>query len=187
MGKVIVCAFMTLDGVIEDPDGSGGTSFGGWAFRYGPEAVAGDKFAMGSILDTGLLLQGRRTWELFGKLFPSRTDDFSRKLTAMDKAVVSHSLTSVDAWANSVLLTGDLVTEVKNLRDTRDVYVTGSQSVVDALREHDLVDQYRVIMFPLVVGQGRRLFEASQPANLELSGLDQVGPAVRLTYDRVSA
>jgi dihydrofolate reductase len=184
MGKVIVCAFTTLDGVVEDPDGSGGTSFGGWAFRYGPGPVAGDKFGLGEILDTGIMVVGRKTWELFGGLFSTRTDDFSVKLNTMPKAVVSRSLDNAAGWTNSALLKGDLATEVKALRETRDVYITGSTSVVEELQAHDLVDQYRLIMFPLTTGQGQRLLPTG---NLELSECERMGPAVRLTYDRVSA
>jgi dihydrofolate reductase len=112
MGKVIVIEFVTLDGVVEDPDGSGGTPWGGWAFRYGPEAVAGDKFALGEILDQGVMLLGRTTWQLFAKIWPGRDDDFSRKMNAMPKLVASRSLASVDYWANSTLLRGDLTQAV---------------------------------------------------------------------------
>lgn len=184
MGKVIACAFITLDGVVEDPDGSGGTSFGGWAFRYGPEPVDGDKFAMGSILDTGVMLLGRTTWELLGGIFPGRTDDFAVKLNAIPKIVASRSRTDVSGWANSTPLGRDLVTEVKELREARDVYIAGSLSVIDELRQHDLVDQYRLVVFPLTTGQGRRLIPTG---GLELANCERVGPAVRLTYDRVSA
>jgi dihydrofolate reductase len=184
MGKVIACAFMTLDGVVEDPDGSGGTSFGGWAFRYGPEPVDGDKFAMGPILDTGVMLLGRTTWQLLGGLFPGRTDDFAVKLNKIPKIVASRSLAEVDSWANSTLLKRDIVTEVKELREARDVYIAGSLSVIDELREHDLVDQYRLVLFPLTTGEGRRLIPTGA---LELTSCERVGPAVRLMYDRVSA
>jgi dihydrofolate reductase len=184
VGKVIACAFMTLDGVVEDPDGSGGTEFGGWAFRYGPEPVDGDKFAMGSILDTGVMLLGRTTWELLGGIFPGRTDEFARKLNTIPKVVATRSLADVGLWSNSTPLKGDLVTEVKELREARDVYIAGSLSVIDELREHDLVDQYRLVLFPLTTGQGRRLVPTG---TLELTNCERVGPAVRLTYDRVSA
>ena len=132
MGKVIVAQFVSLDGVTEDPDGSGGTPYGGWAFRN-PAAVAGDKFRLGPVLDTGVMLLGRTTWQLFAGLFARRTDGFSRKLTAMQKLVASCSLHHVDGWAHSTLLTGDLVAEVRGRRATQDVVVTGSGSVVDTL------------------------------------------------------
>jgi dihydrofolate reductase len=183
MGKVIVIEFASVDGVIEDPDGSGGTAWGGWAFRYGPEAVAGDKFLLGDILDTGVMLLGRRSWQLFTKIWPGRTDEFSMKMNAIPKVVASRSLAHAKDWANSELLDGDLVTEVRRLKGERDVVVTGSASVVDALREADLVDQYRLVVFPLVLGEGRRLF-GSAGESLSLASVERVGPAVRLVYDR---
>ena len=79
MSRVIVIEFMSLDGVMDDPDGSDGSPQGGWAFRYGPEAVAGDKFGLGEVLDTGTMLLGRRTWQLFAKIWPGRDDEFSAR------------------------------------------------------------------------------------------------------------
>jgi dihydrofolate reductase len=178
MGKVIVIEFVSLDGVVEDPDGSGGTPWGGWAFRHGPEAVAGDKFALGEVLDTGVMLLGRATWELFARIWPGREDEFSRKMNAIPKLVATRSLTGVDGWANSSLLRGDLLTEVAKIE--RDVVVAGSTSVVDQLGA--LVDEYRLLVFPTVLGQGRRLFE--RPASLELVSAERLGPAVRLCYGR---
>jgi dihydrofolate reductase len=185
MGKIIVAQFVTLDGVTEDPDGSGGTPYGGWAFRH-PEAVAGDKFRLGPLLDTGVTVLGRTTWQLFAGLFPQRTDDFSLKLTAMEKLVASRSLHRVDAWANSTLLRGDLVAEVQRRRSIQDVVVTGSGSVVDALVAHDLVDQYRLLVFPTVLGKGRRLFDAaSAPLHLQLAVSEDVsGGVLHQIYDR---
>ena len=92
MSRVIVIEFLSLDGVMHDPDGSDGSPQGGWAFRYGQEAVAGDKFGLGEVLDTGAMLLGRRTWELFAKIWPGRDDPFSAKMNAMPKLVVSRSL-----------------------------------------------------------------------------------------------
>ena len=185
MGKIIVAQFVSLDGVAEDPDGSGGTPYGGWAFRN-PAAVAGDKFRLGPVLDTGVMLLGRTTWQLFAGLFPPRTDDFSRKLTAMEKLVASRSLDRVDAWAHSTLLDGDLAVEVQRRRATQDVVVTGSGSVVDALLARGLVDQYRLLVFPTVLGKGRRLFDATDAAvDLRLIESEDVGGGVlRQIYDR---
>ncbi len=185
MGKVIVAQFVSLDGVTEDPDGSGGTPYGGWAFRN-PAAVAGDKFRLGPVLDTGVMLLGRTTWQLFAGLFARRTDDFSRKLTAMQKLVASCSLDHVDGWAHSTLLTGDLVAEVQGRRATQDVVVTGSGSVVDTLVAHDLADQYRLLVFPTVLGKGRKLFDATNaPLDLRLAVSEDVGGGVlRQIYDR---
>lgn len=185
MGKVIVMEFVSLDGVIEDPDGSGGTPWGGWAFRYGPQAVAGDKFALGEVLDTGVMLLGRQTWQLFSRIWPSRDDEFSRKMNAIPKRVASRSLKQVDEWANSSLIEGDLGSEVARLKQNRDVVVTGSASVVDALTAQDLVDQYRLLVFPTVLGSGRRLFTNPAGAgDLRLISVEQSGAAALLCYER---
>jgi len=106
MSRVIVIEFVSLDGVMHDPDGSEGSAQGGWAFRYGPEAVAGDKFRLGEVLDTGTMLLGRRTWQLFAKIWPGRDDPFSAKLNAMPKLVVSRSLEDAAEWQNSTVLRG---------------------------------------------------------------------------------
>ena len=90
--RTIAIAFSTLDGVIEDPDGRDGTPNGGWAFRHGPEAVAGDKFRLGSLFDSGVLLMGRKTWQQFSRLWPSRTDDFSAAMNRIPKLVVSRTV-----------------------------------------------------------------------------------------------
>ena len=113
MSRVIVIEFVSLDGVTQDPDGSEGTSQGGWAFRYGPEAVAGDKFSLGEILDTGTLLLGRRTWELFATIWPGRSDGFSAKMNAMPKLVASRSLEHAAEWKNSTVVQGDLAAAAK--------------------------------------------------------------------------
>ncbi|MEV8436044.1 dihydrofolate reductase family protein [Actinosynnema sp. NPDC051121] len=188
MGKVIVIQFVTLDGVAEDPDGSGGTPRGGWAFRRGPEAVAGDKFKLGGVLDTGVMLLGRVTWQLFSGIWPSRDDEFSRKMNAIPKLVASRSLEHVDEWANSTLLKGDIAAEVSALRQAHDVVVAGSGAVAAELRAADLVDQYRLLVFPVVLGEGRRLFDGVDgPADLELVSAESEGHAVRLVYDREPA
>jgi dihydrofolate reductase len=184
-GKVIVISFVTLDSVAEDPDGSDGTPHGGWAFRYGPEATAGDKFGLGPVLDTGVLLLGRTTWQLFSRIFAPRTDPFSVKMNAMSKLVASRTLEQADGWHRSTVLQGDLAVEVARLREDRDVVIAGSAGVVDYLALHDLVDQYRLLVFPIVLGRGRRLFaDGTAPVDLELAGAETLGPAVRLVYDR---
>jgi dihydrofolate reductase len=188
MGKVIVIAFVTLDGVVEDPDGSGGTPHGGWAFRHGPEAVAGDKFALGPVLDTGVLLLGRVTWQLFSGIFPARTDPFSQKMNAMSKLVASRTLERAEGWDGSTLLRGELAAEAARRREDDDVVVAGSGSVVDQLAARSLVDQYRLLVFPTLLGGGRRLFDTGAgPADLELVAAEEAGGgAVRLVYDRRS-
>ncbi|NUS07433.1 MAG: riboflavin biosynthesis protein RibD [Nonomuraea sp.] len=179
--SVIVIEFVTLDGIVSDPDGAAGTPTGGWAFRHGPQTVAGDKFRLGGLLDDGVMLLGRTTWELFSRLWPGRDDPFSARMNAVPKLVASRTLTDVSAWANSRVADGDLVDVVKSER--RDVIVTGSLSVVRALMAADLVDEYRLLTFPTVLGSGDRLFPAGgPPVHLECLSAEPVGAAVLTRY-----
>src|SRR6185436_11022304 len=146
MSRVIVIEFVSLDGVMHDPDGSDGSAQGGWAFRYGREAVAGDKFGLGEVLDTGAMLLGRRTWQLFAKIWPGRDDPFSAKMNAMPKLVASRSLDSAADWQNSTVLRGDLAAEVRARKQAQDIVVMGSASVTRALMADDLVDEYRLLV-----------------------------------------
>lgn len=175
MGRLIVVQYITLDGVVEDPDGRGGTPFGGWAMAYGPEGVAGDKFRLGSIFETGVLLFGRRTWDHFSTLWPSRDNTFAQAMNRAEKAVVTSRPLPDAAWANSHAVPGSLLDWVGATLITRDVVVIGSHAVVDALRAADLVDEYRLITFPTAVGEGRRLFP--DPVRLELLSSELTGPA----------
>jgi dihydrofolate reductase len=185
MSRLIVIEFVSLDGVMQDPDGSQGSSWGGWAFRYGPEAVAGDKFNLGKVLDTGTLLLGRRTWQLFATIWPGRDDAFSAKMNAMPKLVASRSLDRAAGWQNSSVLDGDLVATVRQRKQARDIVVTGSASIVRTLMANDLVDEFRLLVFPLVLGAGERLFpDGTPPAELALVSAQTAGPAVRLIYTR---
>ncbi|WP_020662204.1 dihydrofolate reductase family protein [Amycolatopsis benzoatilytica] len=179
--SVIVTGFTTLDGIVSDPDGSAGTPHGGWAFRHGPETVAGDKFRLGAALDDGILLLGRRTWEQFSGLWPHRDDPFSTRMNAAEKLVASRTRTDLSAWGNSHLLRGDLADTVK--RAERDVVVIGSLSVVRALQAADLVDEYRLLTFPTVLGEGERLFRDG-PLHLECVSAEQSGAVVSAVYRR---
>jgi dihydrofolate reductase len=185
MSRVIVIEFVSLDGVTHDPDGHDGSAQGGWAFRYGPEVVTGDPFRLSEVLDTGALLLGRRTWQLFTKVWPGRDDPFSAKMNAMPKLVASRSLDSTADWQNSTVLRGDLAAEVRARKQAQDIVVMGSASVTRALMASDLVDEYRLLVFPLVLGEGTRLFpEGTAPASLALVSAETVGPTVRLVYTR---
>jgi dihydrofolate reductase len=183
--SVIVIEFITLDGIVSDPDGSGGTPAGGWAFRHGPETVAGDKFRLGATLDDGVLLLGRGTWQLFARLWPGRDTPFAARMNAAAKLVASRTLGDASAWANSQVLDGDLADAVK--REQRDVIITGSLSVVRALAAADLVDEYRLLTFPTILGAGERLFaDGSAPAYLECLQAEQAGAAVFARYGRAA-
>jgi dihydrofolate reductase len=179
--SVIVIQFITLDGIVSDPDGSAGTPSGGWAFRHGPQTVAGDKFRLGRVLDDGVMLLGRTTWQLFSRLWPGRDDPFAARMNAVPKLVASRTLTDASAWANSRILDGDPVDAVKNER--RDVIITGSVSIVHTLIARDLVDEYRLLTFPTVLGSGQRLFpHGTPPAYLETVSAEPVGAAVLTRY-----
>jgi dihydrofolate reductase len=183
--SVIVIEFVTLDGVVSDPDGRAGTPAGGWAFRHGPEAVAGDRFRLGSALDNGVLLLGRKTWELFSRIWPGRDDPFASRMNAAPKLVVSSTLTDASAWANSQVV-ADPVDAVK--RERRDVIIMGSLSVVHPLIAADLVDEYRLLTFPTILGTGERLFPAGgPPAHLVCLSAEQSGEVVLARYARATA
>lgn len=185
MGRVIVIEFVTLDGVIEDPDGRDGMPGGGWAFRHGPRAVADDMFELGTVLRTGALLFGRRTWLRFSQLWPVREGEFADAMNGAAKLVASATLTDVGAWAGSTLVDGDVVDALPPLAAERDVVVVGSTRLVHALAAHDLVDEYRTLVYPTVLGKGERLFPDGAPgAELELVSVRQQGPAVLMVHGR---
>lgn len=179
--SVIVIEFTTLDGIVSDPDGSRGTSAGGWAFRHGPEAVAGDKFRLGSIMDDGVMLLGRETWQLFSRIWPGRTDPFSARMNAIPKLVASRTLADTSAWVNSRVVKGDVLDAVR--QESRDVIVAGSLSVVRALMAAGLIDEYRLLIFPTALGAGERLFPAGgPPVYLECLSAEQSGAAILARY-----
>ncbi|MDX6402519.1 MAG: hypothetical protein QOF27_3125 [Gaiellaceae bacterium] len=161
MRKILVTEFVTLDGVMEDPGGSENTDRGGWAFQFerGPE---GDKFKLDETLDAGAMLLGRKTYEGFAEAWPSRTDEagFADKMNSMPKHVVSNTLESAD-WNNSTVISGDVPNEVAKLKQQPggDILVHGSAQLVHTLMEHDLVDEYRLMIFPVLLGSGKRLFD----------------------------
>jgi dihydrofolate reductase len=182
--SVIVIQYMSLDGVVSDPTGAEGTARGGWLFRYGRGAeLAGDAFRIAPVLRGGVLLLGRGTWQGFAGLWPSREGEFAQVMNGADKAVASRTLTGVEQWANSRLLTGDPVEAVK--RETRDVAVMGSLPLVRELAAADLVDEYRLITLPTVLGSGERLFPADGPYQ-ELSLLESapIGDSLYTRYGR---
>jgi dihydrofolate reductase len=175
MGDVIVTAFVTVDGVASDPDGRGGTDHGGWAFRFGHGPVADDKFRLGTRMRDGVQLYGRTTWEHFAGLWPQRDGEFAALMNGIPKRVATRSGIDTAAWPNSAVVDGDLLDWVSHERVLRDVIVIGSLSVVRALAEADLVDEYRLVTFPLVLGRGERLF--STPSDLRFVSAEINDPA----------
>jgi dihydrofolate reductase len=175
MGDVIVIQFITLDGVVSDPDGRWGTGHGGWAFRYGPGPVSDDRFRLGPRMERGVQLYGRRTWEHFARLWPGREGDYARLMNAVPKRVVTRTGIDADAWSNSAAVAGDPVAWVADERTRRDVVVVGSLSLVHTLAAADAVDEYRLLTVPTVAGAGDRLFTADRPADFRFTAVEPAG------------
>jgi len=169
MGKIVITEFISLDGVVEDPGGSEDFKYGGWSFEFS-RGDEGDKFKLDETMGSDALLLGRKTYEGFADAWPSRTDAFADKFNSMPKYVVSSTLTDPD-WANSVVVDGDLADAVSKIRDEHegDIVVHGSAQLSQALLEKDLVDELRLMVFPVVLGAGKRLFgETSDKKALKL-------------------
>jgi dihydrofolate reductase len=184
MGRIVVTEFVSLDGVVEDPGGAEGYEHGGWTFEI--SRGEGDKFKLDETLETDALLLGRRTYEGFAAAWPSREGEFADKFNNMPKYVVSSTLKDPE-WNNSTVLAGEIAEEVAQLKRSTDGNITvhGSAQLVQALIEHDLVDELRLMVFPVLLGSGKRLF-AETSANkkaLELADCKIVGDGVAiLTY-----
>jgi dihydrofolate reductase len=173
MGQIVVSQFVTVDGVIEDPGGSEGHERGGWAFQF-DRGDDGDRFKLDELMTSDALLLGRVTFEGFAAAWPTREGDFADKFNTMPKYVVSSTLSDPD-WANSTVIG---VGEVAALKDRHErILVNGSRRLVDALTEEGLVDEYRLMVFPLVLGSGKQFFgDTSSPKRLELVESMPVGP-----------
>jgi dihydrofolate reductase len=183
MGKVVVTAFMSLDGVMEAPGGEPDYKHAGWVLR---RADAGQgQYKLDEVLSHEALLLGRRTYESFAGAWPSRKGPFADKMNGMPKYVVSTTLERAE-WNNSAVIGSDVPGAVARLKKELggDLLVAGSRTLVGALRRHDLIDEYRLMIFPVVLGSGRRLFDESPDATpLELVDLRRFeSGAVVLTY-----
>jgi len=185
MSKVVVSQFMTLDGVVEDPGGAESFDRGGWAFQF-DRGDDGNKFKLAEVMNSGALLLGRITYQGFAEAWPSREGEFADKFNNMPKYAVSTTLKDPD-WNNSTVISDDVPGEVAKLRAEPgdDILVNGSVQLIGTLMEHDLVDEYRLMVFPIVLGKGKRLFgEAADASTLKLVNSQPVGPdgVVVLTY-----
>ena len=188
MPGVIVVEFTSLDGVVEDPDGAVGTPHGGWAARFGPEVFAGDKFDLGPLMETGTLVFGRTTWELFADRWPLRTTPFADRMNAARKVVASRSLADARAWSGSTVLAGDAIDALAARAASEDLVVVGSTRLVHQLVERDLVDEYRLLVLPVVLGTGVRLFPEGGPElRLQQVASSPAGAGQLLTYRRPAA
>ena len=188
MRKVIVSEFVTLDGVIEDPGGAE-SDRGGWAFQAdrGPE---GDKFKFDELAAADALLLGRVTYEGFAAAWPQmeeQTGEYGAWMNGYPKHVASRTLEEPLEWNNSTLIEGDVAEGVARLKrqEGKDILVFGSGELVRWLMKHDLVDEYRLMVFPVLVGKGKRLFgDVGETRDLRLVDTKPVGPdgVLVLTY-----
>jgi len=186
MGRIVVSEFVSLDGVMEDPGGAEDFQYGGWTFEF--DRGEGDEFKIEEARETDALLLGRKTYEGFAAAWPSREGEFAEKFNSMPKYVVSSTL-GEPGWNNSTVLGGDVAEEAAKLRAaTRgNVVVHGSAQLVQALLEHDLVDELRLMVFPVLLGSGKRLFAAtSEKKPMRLRSAKPVGDGITiLTYEPV--
>jgi dihydrofolate reductase len=181
VGRIIVTEFVSLDGVMEAPGGGEEFKHGGWTFEIN-RGEEGDKFKLDETLDSDALLLGRVTFEGFAAAWPSREGEFADKFNSMPKYVVSSTMEE-PGWDNSTVLTGDLADEVGKLKQEHggDIVVHGSAQLVQALLERDLVDELRLMVFPVVLGSGKRLFgETDDKKPLRLVDSKMVGDGVAI-------
>ncbi len=181
VGKIVVTEFVSLDGVMEDPGGSEDFKHGGWSFEIA-RGEEGDKFKLDEAFSSEALLLGRVTYEGFAEAWPSREGEFADKFNNMPKYVVSSTLDTPE-WNNSTVLKGDVAEEVGKLKQEQDgdIVVHGSARLVQTLVEHDLVDEFRLMVYPLVLGSGKRLFgDTSDKKPLRLVDSKVVGDGVAI-------
>ena len=183
MGKVVVSQFISVDGVVEDPGGSEDFERGGWAFKF-DRGAEGDKFKLDEVMASEALLLGRVTYEGFAAAWPSRGGEFADKFNNMPKYVASTTLKDPE-WNNSTVLDGDVAEAVAKLKQEieGDILVNGSVQLVHTLIEHGLVDELRLMVFPTVLGAGKRLFgETSAAAGLRLVESKPAGETLIMIY-----
>jgi dihydrofolate reductase len=158
MGTIVVTEFVSLDGVFEDPGGSENYEYGGWTFEY-DRGDEGNAFKLDELMDAKVQLLGRVTYEGFADAWPSREGPFAEKLNSDPKVVVSTTLTD-PRWNNTTVIASDVVDRLRKLRDETDgaILVAGSGMLVATLLGADLVDELRLMVFPTILGRGRRVF-----------------------------
>jgi len=177
MGKLVVTEFVSVDGVFEDPGGAEGYEHGGWTFEY-DRGDDGNKFKLDELMEAEVQLLGRVTYEGFAAAWPTREGPFADKLNDDPKYVVSNTLENPD-WQNTTVISGDVVEGISKLKDETEgvILVAGSGTLVRTLLEADLVDELRLMVFPTILGRGRRLFpEGIDRLRLKLVETTTVGP-----------
>ncbi|MDQ6848621.1 MAG: dihydrofolate reductase family protein [Actinomycetota bacterium] len=191
MARIVISANISLDGVVQDPTGDEGFRHGGWFNQVGDtDREEWAKVELAEALAAEALLLGRRSDEFFGTRWTTRTGEFADRLNSIPKYVISSTL-ETPVWSNSTVLTGDVVDQISTLKQqlNGDIVVYGSRQLVHTLMEHDLVDELRLMIYPVVLGAGERLFgETSDKKPLRLLNTRTVGqPLVYLSYEIVQA
>jgi dihydrofolate reductase len=191
MGKIVLGGpqNVSLDGVVQDPDGEEGSRLGGWFIQFGGKDLEEwNNFALAEALGAEAWLLGRRSYEYFGARWRPRSGELADRLDSMPKYVVSSTLVDPD-WNNSTVLEGDVVTEISKLKHELDgeIVVPASYQLGRTLIEHDLVDELRLVVFPVVLGAGERLFgETGEQKPMRLVESTAIGDSlVHLTYEFV--
>jgi len=189
MGKIIISTNISLDGVVQDPDGAEGFGLGGWFYQFGGKDLEEwAKVELDEALRAEALLLGRRSDEWFAVRWLSKSGEFADRLNSLPKYVVSSTLEE-PKWGNSTVLKGDVVSEVSKLRQELDgdVLVYASYQLGRTLLEHDLIDELRLVVFPVVLGDGERLFgETSDKKPMRLVATRTIGDGLAfLTYQPV--
>jgi dihydrofolate reductase len=180
MGRIVVTEFVSLDGVMEAPGGED-FKYKGWSFAF-DRGEEGNKFKLDETFDSEALLLGRVTYEGFAAAWPSRDGEFADKFNSMPKYVVSSTLENPE-WNNTTVLKGDAVSEASRLKQELDgdIYVHGSCQLVQTLIENDLVDELHLMVFPVILGTGKRVFgETSDKKSLRLADSKTVGEGVAI-------
>jgi dihydrofolate reductase len=191
MGKIVVTEFVSLDGVIEDPGGAEDYRHGGWTFEI-DRGEEGDKFKLDELVEAEAQLLGRVTYEGFAAAWPAMEDGagFAEKMNSMPKYVVSSTLQEA-SWENTTILSGELADEVAKLHREIDgvILVAGSAQLVQGLLERGLVDELRLMVFPVLLGEGKRLFgDGSEKKPLRLADSKTLGDGIALlTYEPAAA
>ncbi len=187
MGRIVVTEFVSLDGIIEAPGGGEDYKHAGWTFEI-DRGEEGDRFKLDELVEADAQLLGRVTYEGFAAAWPTMEDEagFAEKMNAMPKYVVSSTLREAE-WNNTTVLGGDVAEEVAKLKEQVDgvILVAGSATLVQALVEHDLVDELRLMVFPVLLGSGKRLFgDVSEKKPLRLTASRTLGDGIALlTYE----
>jgi dihydrofolate reductase len=177
MGKLVVTEFVSVDGVFEDPGGSEDFEHGGWTFEY-DRGDDGNQFKLDELMEADVQLLGRKTYEGFAAAWPSREGPFAEKLNSDPKYVVSTTLEDPE-WQNTTVISGDIAGEISKLKDETggDILVAGSGTLVRTLLEAGLVDELRLMVFPTILGRGKRLFpDGIDRLKLKLAETRTVGP-----------